>query len=199
MASPGPATPALTDAELIAAFKKGSLAAFTALVERHQRSLINFFYHCCWDRQTAEDCAQDVFLKLHVHLHAYEPQAKFTTFLYRVSRNLWIDRLRSRASDPKAVSLETPVSGGEERPLRDRVAARTATPLEILEKEEQEEALKRAIDALPEEQRMVVILAERQGLKYQEIGAILDIPIGTVKSRMHTAVERLRELLEGIG
>jgi len=186
-----------SDTELIAAFKKGSLPAFTELVERHQRSLINFFYHFSWDRQVAEDCAQDVFVKLHRHLDTYEPQAKFTTFLYRVARNLWIDKLRAGAGDPKPVSLESPVSYGEERTLRDRLPARAATPLEILEKEEAEEAVRRAIDALPEEQKMVVVLSERQGLKYQEIGEILEIPVGTVKSRMHTAVEKLKELLDG--
>ncbi len=184
-----------SDAELIAAIKRGSLPAFNDLVERHQRSLVNFFYHFSWDRQMAEDCAQEVFVKLYTHIATYEPQAKFTTFLYRVARNLWIDKLRAGAGHPKPVSLEAPMAQGEDRSLRDRIPGALRTPLEILEKEEQEEALRRAIDALPEEQRMVVILAERQGLKYEEVGQILDIPVGTVKSRMHTAVEKLKEML----
>ncbi len=184
-----------SDAELIVAIKRGSLPAFNELVERHQRSLVNFFYHFSWDRQTAEDCAQEVFVKLYTHFATYEPQAKFTTFLYRVARNLWIDKLRAGAGHPKPVSLEAPMAHGEDRSLRDRIPGALRTPLEILEKEEQEEALRRAIDALPEEQRMVVILAERQGLKYEEVGQILDIPVGTVKSRMHAAIEKLKEML----
>lgn len=183
------------DAELIAAVKDGKLAAFTQLVDRHQRSLINFFYHLSWDRSASEDCAQEVFLRLYSHLGTYEPQAKFTTFLYRVARNLWIDRVRSAASHGKAVSLESPVGFGEERTLRDRVSAGAPTPVDILTRQETQDSLKRAIEQLPEEQKAVLILSEIQGLKYQEIGAILDIPVGTVKSRMHTAMEKLKDML----
>ncbi|HLF94543.1 MAG TPA: sigma-70 family RNA polymerase sigma factor [Planctomycetota bacterium] len=186
----------LDDAALILAIQKGKLAAFTQLVDRHQRSLINFFFHLSWDRQVSEDCAQEVFLRLYSHLGTYEPQAKFTTFLFRVARNLWIDRMRSeQARGGKPVSLEAPAGFGEERSLRDRLSGPSPTPVEILARQETQDALKNAIDRLPEEQRTVLILSEIQGMKYQDIGAILDIPVGTVKSRMHTAMERLRELL----
>jgi len=184
------------DAALMAALRNGELGAFGALVARHQRSLINFFYHLSWDRPLSEDCAQEVFLRLYSHLGTYEPQAKFTTFLFRVARNLWIDRMRSeQARGGKPVSLEAPAGFGEERSLRDRLSGPSPTPVEILARQETQDALKNAIDRLPEEQRTVLILSEIQGMKYQDIGAILDIPVGTVKSRMHTAMERLRELL----
>jgi RNA polymerase sigma-70 factor (ECF subfamily) len=184
------------DAELIAAIQKGKLAAFTTLVDRHQRSLINFFFHLSWDRQVSEDCAQEVFLRLYAHLGTYEPQAKFTTFLFRIARNLWIDRMRSEAAHGgKAVSLEAPVGFGEDAPLSERVSARAPTPVEILARRETQEALRRAIDLLPEEQKSVLILSELQGLKYQEIAQILEIPVGTVKSRMHTAMEKLKEII----
>ena len=186
----------LGDAELIAAVKDGKLAAFTQLVDRHQRSLINFFFHLSRDRQVAEDCAQEVFLRLHAHLGSYEPQAKFTTFLYRIARNLWIDRMRSEASrGGRLVSLEAASASGEDRPLRDRVSAPSPTPVELLSRQETRQALRDAIERLPEDQKSVLILSEMQGLKYQEIGEILDIPVGTVKSRMHTAMEKLKELL----
>lgn len=190
----GPDRSKLSDLELIELIKKGQIGAFSALVERHQRSLVNFFFHNSWDRQVSEDCAQEVFLRLYNHLGSYEPQAKFTTFLYRIARNLWIDKLRASNGHPSSVSLETPV-GGEEATLKDRVRSRERTPVEILQTQEQEEELHRAIDQLPEDQRSVLVLSELQGLKYKEIGEILDIPVGTVKSRMHTAVERLKEIL----
>jgi RNA polymerase sigma-70 factor (ECF subfamily) len=183
------------DAALLAAIKTGELGAFTGLVERHQRSLINFFYHLCWDRQAAEDCAQEVFLRVYSHLDTYEPQAKFTTFLFRIARNLWIDRMRTAAVHGKPLSLESQGSGGDERALQDRVAGRSPSPVEILARREQQDALRRAIDQLSEEQKAVVILSEIQGMKYQDIGAILDVPVGTVKSRMHTAMEKLKDLL----
>jgi RNA polymerase sigma-70 factor (ECF subfamily) len=183
------------DAALLAAIKTGELGAFTALVGRHQRSLINFFYHLCWDRQGAEDCAQEVFLRIYSHLDSYEPQAKFTTFLFRIARNLWIDRMRTAAVHGKPLSLESPAGGGEGRALQDRVATRAPGPLEILARREQQDALRRAIDQLPDEQKAVVILSEIQGLKYQDISAILDVPVGTVKSRMHAAMDKLKDLL----
>ena len=183
------------DAALLLALKDGDFAAFSELVDRHQRSLINFFYHLCWDRQAAEDCAQEVFLRVYSHLDRYEPQAKFTTFLFKIARNLWIDRVRSLAVHGKPASLDSRTDGGEGRSLGERVAARSPGPVEILAKEEQQAALQRALDQLPEEQRAVVILSEIQGMKYQDIGAILEVPVGTVKSRMHTAMERLKELL----
>jgi RNA polymerase sigma-70 factor (ECF subfamily) len=182
----------LDDAALVAALQKGRLAAFTQLVDRHQRSLINFFYHLSWDRQVAEDCAQEVFLRLYAHLASYEPQAKFTTFLFRIARNLWIDRKRAEAArGGKPVSLDA----GDDRPLGGRVPAGSPTPVEVLARQEAREALRAAIDRLPDEQKAVIILSEIQGMKYQDIGAILGIPVGTVKSRMHTAMERLKELL----
>jgi len=184
----------MDDAGLLAALQAGELGAFNALVARHQRSLINFFYHLCWDRQGAEDCVQEVFLRVYSHLDSYEPQAKFTTFLFRIARNLWIDRMRTAAVHGKPLSLEAS-SGGEGRALQERVASRVQTPVEILAREEQQDALRRAIDQLPEEQKAVVILSEIQGMKYQDIGEILGVPVGTVKSRMHTAMEKLKDLL----
>jgi len=183
------------DAALLLALKGGEFAAFSAIVDRHQRSLINFFYHLCWDRQAAEDCAQEVFLRVYSHRDSYEPQAKFTTFLFRIARNLWIDRTRSDAVRGKAASLDRRSDGDEGRSLGERLAVRAPGPVEILAREEQQAALRRAIEQLPEEQKAVVILSEIQGLKYQDIGAILDVPVGTVKSRMHTAMEKLKELL----
>ena len=184
------------DAALLAAIQDGELGAFNALVGRHQRSLINFFYHLCWDRQGAEDLAQEVFLRVYSHLDRYEPQAKFTTFLFRIARNLWIDKMRSAAVHGKPLSLQAERGGGGEGgSLQERVASRVPSPVEILAREEQQNALRRAIDQLPDEQKAVVILSEIQGMKYQDIGEILGVPVGTVKSRMHTAMDKLKDLL----
>jgi RNA polymerase sigma-70 factor (ECF subfamily) len=94
----------------------------------------------------------------------------------------------------KPLSLEAS-AGGEGRSLQERVASKVQSPVEILAREEQQDALRRAIDHLPDEQKAVVILSEIQGMKYQDIGEILGVPVGTVKSRMHTAMEKLKDLL----
>jgi RNA polymerase sigma-70 factor (ECF subfamily) len=176
------------------AFKEGDPEAFAALYDRHARPLINFFYRMCYDRAMAEDLTQDTFLKLLRHRGKYRPEATFKTFLYTVARNLWIDRQRSRKAAPKAVSTEVRVQE-EGVSLGELLAGAPDSPVDRLASHEAAEIVKRALEDLPEPQRLVFVMAEAQGLKYREISAILGVPIGTVKSRMNAAVSRLRGLL----
>lgn len=191
----GPERP---DEDLIRAFKKGELDAFTMLVRRHQNALINFFYHLCYDRMIAEDLTQEVFVKLYTHLDTYEPRSKFTSFLFKVAKNLWIDQLRKNNPHPRPVSMDAPIYDGEQETFRDKIDSHEPSPAEVAAKTETVNLLHRAIQRLPEEHRMVVILSEIQGLRYEEIGEILNIPVGTVKSRMHHAIERLKDLLKNV-
>lgn len=191
----GPERP---DEDLIRAFKNGELDAFTMLVRRHQNALINFFYHLCYDRMTAEDLTQEVFVRLYTHLDRYEPRTKFTSFLFKVARNLWIDQIRKNNPQPRAVSMDAAVHDDPQETFRDRIDAREPSPAEVAARMETVDALHRAIQRLPEEHRMVVILSEIHGLRYEEIGEILNIPVGTVKSRMHNAIGRLKDLLKNV-
>lgn len=184
-----------TDEDLIRGFKGGDVEAFTEIVKRHQRPLINFFFRLIWDRDQSEDMAQEVFLRLYKYLPRYDPRAKFTTFLYKVARNLWIDRVRSVASGPRVMSLERPIAGREAE-LGDFVSARSPEPGSESGRLEDIERVRLALAELPEEQRTVVILAEFHGMRYEEIGQVLGIPVGTVKSRMHHAIERLKETMK---
>jgi RNA polymerase sigma-70 factor (ECF subfamily) len=184
-----------TDEELIEAVKAGDTSAFGVLAERHRRTLVAFFARYSWDRQFAEDCAQEVFVKLFVYLARYQPQAKFTTFLHRVARNHWIDKLRSRRAAPRPVSFDTGVGGEDDRGVVESLAGIAPGPDEILSGQELREHLRRAIRSLPPAQRAVVRLAALGGQTYDEIADLLDIPVGTVKSRMHTAVGRMRALM----
>ena len=185
----------MTDADLISAVQAGEPDAFEFLVQRHQRALVDLFYRLSRDHDTAEDCAQEVFAKLASHLGTFEPRAKFTTFLHRVARNLWIDKLRAGAGR-HSISLDA-ASGDGDGTLHDSVPAASTGPLETLERQELVELLRRAVMALPDGLRKVVILAEQHGLGYNEVGALLRIPVGTVKSRIHAARERLRQMLSG--
>ncbi len=186
------------DALLMLRFRAGETEAFTELVKRHQRALVQFFFGCVWDRHAAEDLAQEVFIRLYTHAAHYEAKAKFTTYLYRVARNLWIDRVRSQAVRPTPASLDR---GGrsdadDEGALGDSIPSTKApSPVDTAVQSETRARLRTAIDSLPEEMRDVLFLAETQGLRYEEIGEILEIPVGTVKSRVHAAVGRLREIL----
>ncbi len=183
------------DAELMERFGAGDDEAFRLLVERHQKGLLNFFWRRCFDRDLARDCVQEVFLRLVRHRGRWQPRAKFTTYMYRIAENHWIDRYRSRKAAPPQVSLQTAVTaeGGE---LGSVVPGRSSEPGEAASDRELARKIQAAVEQLTEEQRSVFVLAETKGLKYAQIGEVLGIPVGTVKSRMHAATQKLRKLLE---
>ncbi len=182
-----------TDPELMADLRDGDEQAFEALVGRHQTSLLNFFFRLVWDRGVAEDLSQEVLLRLYLHSADYEPRAKFTTYLYRIARNCWVDHMRRTKGDRKMRSLDAESEEGHT--LAETLAIGVEDPSSMARKSELADAVIEAVDGLPEEQKLVFILSEVQGLKYDEIGETLDIPVGTVKSRMFHAVKRLRNKL----
>jgi len=184
-----------SDTELMERFGDGDDEAFRLLVERHQKPLINFFWRRCYDRQMAQDCTQEVFLRLVRHRGRWKPQAKFTTYMYRIAENLWIDRYRSRKAAPPTTSLQVPAGdgGGE---LGGVLPGRSRLPEDGAADRELSIKIRQALETLTEEQRSVFLLAETKGLKYAAIGDALGIPVGTVKSRMHAAIHKLRSHLE---
>jgi RNA polymerase sigma-70 factor (ECF subfamily) len=183
-----------SDADLMLAFQDGDKEAFDALLNRHQVGLYNFFYRLQGRASVAEDLTQEVFFKIFRHAARYEKTAKFTTFLYRVARNVWFDWLRKRKRRGVMASLDRTDAEGDG--LYGRLSGGTPEPLEGVLADETAAQIQRAIAALPEEQRLVFVLAEVQGMRYAEVGEALDIPEGTVKSRMHNAVHKLRERLQ---
>ncbi len=184
-----------TDSELMERFGAGDDDAFRTLVERHQKALLNFFWRRSFDRQVAQDCVQEVFLRLVRHRGRWKPDAKFTTYMYRIAENLWIDRYRSKKAAPPETSLQT-TAGDDGAELGTLVASGARRPDERAGANELAVRVRAALAELSEDQRAVFLLAETRGLKYAEIGETLGIPVGTVKSRMHAAVHRLRGLLQ---
>ena len=185
----------VSDSELMERFGDGDDEAFRQLVERHQKPLTNFFWRQCFDRQMAQDCTQEVFLRLVRHRGRWKPQAKFTTYMYRIAENLWIDRYRSKKAAPTITSLQIP-TGDDGGDLGRILPGRSRLPEQGAADGELSIRIQKAVASLTEEQRSVFLLAETKGLKYADIGAVLDIPVGTVKSRMHAAIHKLRSLLE---
>jgi RNA polymerase sigma-70 factor (ECF subfamily) len=178
----------------MAAFAEGDAEAFAALYDRYSKRLISFFYRMCYDRGLAEDLTQDTFIRLLRSASRYRPEASFKTYLYTIARNLMIDRHRSRKSAPKTVSTEIRVreDGGT---LGSLVESREPGTVDSIANREAADLVRRALQDLPEGQRAVFLLADGQGLKYREIAEILEIPVGTVKSRMNAAVSTLRGIL----
>jgi RNA polymerase sigma-70 factor (ECF subfamily) len=174
--------------------QQGSRAAFDALVERYDRRLIAFFYRQCADTEVAEDCTQEVFIRLYRARARYGPQASFATFLFTIARNYWIDVVRSRRARPKMSSLSGEDEQGSEDASNMVISDEPGPPARV-ENAEEVRRLMAALDHLPSGQREVVLLGVIEALPYADVAKVLGIPVGTVKSRVHAAVHTLRALL----
>jgi RNA polymerase sigma-70 factor (ECF subfamily) len=184
-----------TSEELLIAVGRGDEGAFEELVRRYQLQLINFFFPLVWDRHTAEDLAQEVFVRLYTGARNYQPTARFTSYLYRIARNCWIDLHRQS----KSRRLERSIEAADEATgasLGDVLSMLIEQPEETARKEEFVKGLVGAIDTLPTDHKVVFILSQVEGLRYKEISDVLDIPEGTVKSRMFACLKKIREHLK---
>lgn len=172
----------LLDIQAMQAVAKGDSDAFGDIIDRNQQSLLNFFYRMGAQPSVAEDLAQETFLRLYRWRARYEPRARFATFLFTLARHAWTDHLRRVMRRPKE-------GGGEmSETVPDPDAGIEATDLHL--------DLQTALGRLSEKLRDVVVLNVYQGLAYKEIAGILEIPEGTVKSRMFLALRELRGYLE---
>ena len=169
--------------------------AVAELVERYQHELVGFFYHQCWDQLLAEELAQDVFVNVYRARHRYQATAKLRTWLYRIAHNLYIDHIRRQRHGN--VSLNAEIGGASLR-LVDVLAAPAGADPDATSGSQITGRIQQAVAALPAGQRDVFVLANNQGMKYQDIAEVLGIPEGTVKSRMHSAVRFLRDELQDL-
>lgn len=186
------------DAEWMRAFQTGDRDAFEKLVLRHEVGVLNFFLRMGARRAEAEDLTQEVFLRVYKAAARYEPSAQFTTWLYRIARNCWIDVQRKEGRAPVQVSADRPFSE-DGTAIADILPYHGPMPGQRMERAETARLVEDAILALPETLRETFVLSEVQGMKYAEIADALDVPVGTVKSRMFTAVRTLRETLAAHG
>ena len=185
----------LADEDLMVRYASGDVAAFEVLLERHRAPIFNFVLRSCRRKDTAEELLQEVFLRVVRRAGSYQRKAKFTTWLYTIARNLCIDHAR-RMSHRKEKSLDEPARGpathDKGEPGISRVPARGPGPERRLLDGQIANALYAALDELPEEQREVFLMREKDNLKFREIAEIMGIPEPTVKSRMRYALEFLR-------
>jgi RNA polymerase sigma-70 factor, ECF subfamily len=185
-----------SDESLMLRYRDGDVRAFELLVTRHRKALFNFILRFVRDTAQAEDVTQETFLRLVKGADAYERQAKFTTWLYTIARNLCVDAAR-RGKHRKAASLDAPI-GDEDgsASLLDLVADGGAAVDRQAQSRELAVRLRQAIEALPDEQREIFLLREVADLQFNEIANVIGCPENTVKSRMRYALEKLREALE---
>jgi RNA polymerase sigma-70 factor (ECF subfamily) len=177
-------------------YRDGDVRAFEVLVTRHRKPVYNFILRFVRDPAQAEDLLQETFLRLVKGADAYERQAKFTTWLYTIARNLCVDASR-RGKHRNAASLDAPVAGVEDgSALIDLVADGQAGVDKKAITRELAVRIRQAVDALPDEQREIFLLREVNDLQFNEIAKMVGCPENTVKSRMRYALEKLKEALD---
>lgn len=174
-----------TDIELIRRFQKGDSSAFPELYHRHAPGVQQFFHYLTFHQTLSEDLLQETFLRLWKTLPAFEPRAPLPHYLYRVARNIWIDHTRLKKNREQPTQQDLIESQIEEK----------GTPPDTAVLKETRIRVRKAMDALSPPLRETLILSKFQGLKNREIASILDIPEGTVESRLSKAYRQLRPLL----
>lgn len=183
------------DETLMLRFQSGDRAAFVQLVRRHQGPLYNFALRQVRTQQVAEDVVQEAFVRVVQSATDFKHEARFTTWVYTITRNLCIDHLRKRALRKHPSLDESKGEAGEGPTLGEQ----TADPRASVEREatgtELKERIALAVDKLPDEQREVFLMREVANLPFKEIAEITGVPENTVKSRMRYALERLQEAL----
>jgi RNA polymerase sigma-70 factor (ECF subfamily) len=184
-----------SDEELLTRFCKGETETFGILVRRYERELYGYLRRYLGDASLAEDVFQNTCLQLYVKSDHYEPGRPFRPWLYTIATNQAIDALR-RNNRHQALSLDQKWDKTTEddlQSLMESLESRGPGPVEAAEGQERRAWVRATVNKLPEFLRAVLILAYYQGLKYREIADILEIPVGTVKSRLHAALMKLQE------
>jgi RNA polymerase sigma-70 factor (ECF subfamily) len=178
------------DNRLIADCLKGDTAAFGQLVRRYQDRLYNTVYRLVDNAEDAQDVVQEAFLNAYQSLDSFKGHSEFFTWLYRIAYNTAIS-LKRKQRVTLSLSAGRNGEGGVE-PLDD---SQQAGPGQNLERVEEERRVQHALNRLSPEHRMVLILKDMEGQKYEAMAEILGVPIGTIRSRLHRARAELRELL----
>jgi RNA polymerase sigma-70 factor (ECF subfamily) len=186
------------DEALMLEHARGSEEAFEELVRRHQRGVLNYTYRMVQNRQIAEELTQEVFVALVKNAQRYEPMAKFTTYLYAIASNIVSKEWLRRKRRPTLFSLSSWTrrkTNDEEFDPLEHVRDEKANVLLDFEHGEISEAVTDALKHLPEHQREAFVLRRFQDMSYEDIAAVTNTPIGTVKSRVVRAERALRPLL----
>lgn len=183
-----PTDPEQEDIEWMLRARDGDVEAFSHLYRQHWQRMEGLLYRLGGDHARAEDGAQEVFVRLWQARHQYEARARFTTFLYRIARNYWVDELRKERTHPRPQLLDEGHAAVG--------ASAAADPYHELFLRYRQLRIREAIAGLPDTYRLVFVLAHLEGRKLAEIAEILGVPLGTAKWRLHRAVRLLRERLQ---
>ncbi len=185
----------LVEKQLAKKAKSGDRQAFTELIDIYKDRIYHMAYRMVNNREEAEDIAQETFIRVYSNLDRFDEAYKFSTWIYRIATNLCIDRIRKKKAQ---FSLDESLDGEEGLDGYSRLATNQLTPeMEVVQGELQNE-VQHAIQSLPSKYRSIVILKYLQDLSLAEISEITNLPISTVKTRIHRGRETLRKKLHQI-
>ena len=186
---------AVSDVDVMLRVKTGDESAFAYLVQKYRRPMVGFMYRLCHNPATAEELAQEVFLRVYRSRASYEPSAKFTTWLYRIATNLAVNHARDTRHERPENTLRLDEPDQETGKTPD-LADESLTAEEQILKRERLAAIRSKVNALPERQRLAVIMHKYQQMDYREIAGVLKLSESATKSLLFRAYETLREQLK---
>jgi len=187
--------PPLEDSQVVRQILRGKQEAFSLLVERYQKPIFNYIYRFYGNYELAQELTQETFLRCYQFLKSYDPERKFSTWLYTVAKNLCIDELKKQRS-AREVRLDDVLPAVEAKDAES--ALERNQQMECIRTEENFKLLE-ALQELPAAARTVLLLHYFQGLSYQEIGETLGLPVSTVKIRIFRAKKILLEKWHELG
>jgi RNA polymerase sigma-70 factor (ECF subfamily) len=187
----------LPDADVVALARKGREVAFREIVRRYERPVFSLVFRMVRDRELAEDLSQDAFIKVLNHLDRYHPEFKLSSWLFKIAHNVTIDYLRKRKLTTVSMSGSPNASTPDEIEATSfDVDSQSESALDEMASKELGTAIEQAIAKLRPEYRSCIMLRHVEGRSYEEVAAMLDLPLGTVKTYIHRARHELREALE---
>lgn len=184
----------MTDSEKIwlKQSKSGDLGSFERLIEKYQQVAYNIAYRMVGNEEDAKDITQEAFIKVFKSIVSFREDSSFSTWLYRIVMNTCKDELRKKKL--KVISIDRDIEVGESS-VNFEIPDHTYSPEAIYEKKQLHAMLSQALTDLPEQNRIVVIMRDVQGFSYEDIAECINIPVGTVKSRINRGRHMLRELI----
>ena len=186
----------MDDAAIMLELKAGNMAGFDFLIQKYRKPIINFMYRMTRNQAVAEELAQEVFLRVYRSRETYRAEARFSTWLYRIATNLGVNQARDTRHERAASTVYLDEADSETGTTPD-VADSTPDAESRLLRDERMAAIREHVMALPERQRMAVLMHKYEGMDYSQIGAVLKLSESATKSLLFRAYQTLREKLKG--
>ncbi len=177
----------VTDEQLMARMQAGDASAISVLIKRYEKELYSYLVRFMNQPNLAEEAFQEAFLQVHLSADSFDSGRRFKPWLYTIATNKARDIMRSQSRRP-AVNLSVSQADDEFTTIWDNLMRVDETPVDILEKEQTRELVRKVIAGMPDNLREILLLSYFQHMPYKDIAEMLGIPLGTVKSRLHTAV-----------